>query len=44
MAGFNISSFFNNSKGDFGSINFSDYSLIRSGSYQCMAQHLLMRM
>lgn len=34
MAGFNISSFFNNSKGGFGSINFSDYSLIRSGSYK----------
>lgn len=35
MAGFNISSFFNSSKsGGFGSINFSDYSLIRSGSYK----------
>ena len=34
MAGFNISSFFNNSKGGFGSINFSDYSLIKSGSYK----------
>lgn len=35
MAGFNISSFFNNSKSNgFGSINFSDYALIKSGSYK----------
>lgn len=35
MANFNISSFFNNSRpSGFGSINFSDYALIKSGSYK----------
>lgn len=35
MAGFNFSSFFGNSNSNgFGSINFADYSLIKSGSYK----------
>ena len=35
MANFNFSSFFNNSKSNgLGSINFSDYALIKSGSYK----------
>mgnify|MGYP003301261977 CR=1 FL=1 len=35
MAGFNISSFFGGSgSSGFGSINFSDYAMIKSGSYK----------
>ena len=35
MAGFNISSFFNNSKPSFmSSFNFSDYASIKNGSYK----------